>query len=125
MRKANKTYVDKTDETIRTPPSLPCLPSMRCSTYPLRKGVSVFHRYEFQIIACHEVRRETQANLARHIEAERMKTLPGFMFGTRERVSYANERERIDIYLRHDDEGGDAPILETVEHFPDTRSSEI
>ncbi len=111
----------QTTNDARTSPHLPCLSSMRRSTYPLKEGRSAFHRYEFQVLHCHETRRRTQSDLIEHIEAELMRPLPGFQFGSRERISYANERERFDIYLRHDSEGREEALIETVEHFPEVR----
>lgn len=102
---------------------LQCLSEMKRTTYPLNDGDSCFHRYEFILPRCMETRGKVQASLLSHLEQERMKPIPGFTFGTRERVSYAGEGERIDMYLRHGIEGHEDPLLETVEHFPDIRAS--
>lgn len=106
-----------------THPHLPCLSGMRRTTFPLNDGDGCFHRYEFAHSRCIETRGRTQASLLSHVEQERMKPIPGFTFGTRERVSYTGERERIDMYLRHGIEGHENPLLETVEHFPDIRAN--
>lgn len=110
------------NDTSAQPP-LPCLSGMKRTTYPLNDGDRCFHRYEFSHLRCMETRARTQASLLSHVEQERMKPIPGFTFGTRERVSYAGDRERIDMHLRHGIEGHEDPLLETVEHFPDIRAN--
>ena len=99
-------------------PFLKCLRDMRRIVLPLPQNDTNFHRYNFASLRCHETRKRTHAELIAQIEQRDMKPLPGFVFGTRERISYAGEGQRIDIYLRHDDEGEQEPALETVEYFP-------
>ena len=101
-----------------THPHLSCLSDMRRSTFPLGEGDECFHRYEFNHLRCAETRGRTHAALLSHIDESCMTPIAGFTFGTRERVSYVDNDQRIDMYLRRGAEDDDVPLLETVEHFP-------
>jgi hypothetical protein len=85
----------------------------------------LFHRYEFHPKQCRETRRKVHEDLVAHIEAKGMKPVTGFVFGSRERLSHADGRTRIDLYVRHDTPEGDGPLLETVEYFPDAGACRI